>query len=139
MSLLVDTSFFMAVKHLRDADHDRATELFREVFRGEHGVAHTTNVVFLEAVTVALARTRRHSAAKGVGELVRLRTGERQMFPLQHVSSGQLTMAWEEFLGHQDKFLSMVDWTSVVVARELEVDAILSFDRGFDGIFPRLS
>jgi predicted nucleic acid-binding protein len=139
MSLLVDTSFFIALKHLRDADHDRATELFREVFRGKHGVAHTTSVVFLEAVTVALARTHRHSAAKGVGELIQMRTGERQMFPLQHVSSGQLTAAWDAFRGHQDKFLSMVDWTSVVVARELEVDAILSFDRGFDGIFPRLS
>lgn len=30
-----------------------------------------------------------------------------------------------------------VDTTSS--RRELELDAILSFDRGFDGIFPRLS
>ena len=139
MSLLVDTSFFVAVKSLRDAAHARAIELFQEILRGEHGATHTTDFVFAEAVTVALARTRRHSAAVGVGEFA-LRAGDgRRLFPMHYVTPDELRGAWEEFRRYRDKGLSMVDWTSVVVARDLEADAILSFDEGFDGIYPRLS
>ena len=139
MSLLVDTSFFVAVRSLRDAAHARAIGLFQEILRGEHGAIHTTDFVFAEAVTVALARTRRHSAAVGVGEFM-LRAGDgRPFFLMHHVTRDELLEAWEEFRRYRDKGLSMVDWTSVVVARKLEADAILSFDEGFDGVYPRLS
>jgi len=139
MSLLVDTSFLVAVKSLGDAAHSRAVELFQEILRGEHGATHTTDFVFAEAVTVALARTRRHSAAVGVGEFV-LRAGDgHPFFLMHHVTPDELLAAWEEFRRYRDRGLSMVDWTSVIVARNLEADAILSFDEGFDGVYHRLS
>ena len=47
--------------------------------------------------------------------------------------------AWSEFRRFRERELSMTAWVSVVVARQLEVDGILSFDSGFDGIFPRVS
>lgn len=138
MSLLVDTSFFVALKSLRDANHARAAELFAEILRGERGAVHTTNLVFAEAVTAALARTHRHAAAVGVGEAILLSRGGRPVFSMHDVSSERLREAWGEFLRYTDKELSMTDWTSVVVARHMELDAILSFDGGFDGIYPRL-
>ncbi len=139
MSVLLDTSFLFAFKNTRDADHVRAVELFREVLRGQHGASYTTDFVFAEAVTVVLVRTGRHSAAVRIGDLVL--AGNRGTAPisLHHVSPDQLLDAWTEFRRHEDQKLSLTDWTSVVVARALELDVILSFDRGFDGIFPRLS
>ena len=69
-----------------------------------------------------------------------LRAGDgRPFFLMHHVTRDELLEAWEEFRRYRDKGLSMVDWTSVVVARKLEADAILSFDEGFDGVYPRLS
>lgn len=139
MSLLVDTSFFVALKSLRDAAHARAVELFEEVLRGEHGAAHTTDFVFAEAVTVAMARTHRHSAAVDLGEFVLRVDDGRPLFSVHHVTPDELREAWREFRRYRERDLSMVDWTSVVVARDVEAAAILSFDEGFDGIYPRLS
>jgi predicted nucleic acid-binding protein len=140
MSVLVDTSFFVSLKSLRDKDHRRATELFQEILRGELGTAHTTNFIFAEAVTASLARTHRHSAAVGVGELIHARgaTGV-PIFGMHHVSPEELHQAWDEFRRYREKELSLTDWTSVVVARSLEADAVLSFDQGFDGIHARLA
>ncbi len=139
MSLLVDTSFFVAVKSLGDLNHSRAVGLLQEIIRGEHGVAHTTDFVFAEAVTTALARTHRHSAAVAVGELVYVMQDGTALFAMNHVTPDQLREAWRQFRRYGDRELSMTDWTSVVVARDLELDSILSFDHGFDGIHPRLS
>jgi predicted nucleic acid-binding protein len=139
MSVLVDTSFLFAVKNLDDDDHARAVELFQELLHREHGAAYATNLIFAEAITVSLVRTGRHSAAVAIGELLLRRYRGEPFFSMYHVSPPQLQSAWEEFKRHPDKSLSLTDWTSVVAARELEIDRVLSFDRGFDGIHPRLS
>lgn len=139
MTVIVDTSFFVALKSLRDADHDRAVALFADLLRGEMGGAHTTNFVFSEAVTAVLARARRHSAAVGVGDLIRLSRDGSPVFPMHHVTEEELEEAWREFRRYRERELSMTDWTTVVVARHLEAEAVLSFDRGFDGVFTRLS
>ena len=138
MSALVDTSFLHAFKNLDDEDHKRAVELFQELLHHEHGTPYTTDLIFAEAVTVALVRTGRHSAAVGVGEM-RLREHRgKPFFSLHHVSPTELSAAWEEFRRHRDQSLSLTDWASVVVARDLDIDSILTFDRWFDGIHSRL-
>jgi len=139
MTVVVDTSFFVALKSLRDADHARAVELFTELLRGDMGAAHTTDFVFSEAVTAVFARTHRHAAAVGVGDLIHLSRERAPVFPMYHVTEDELGDAWKEFRRYRDRELSMTDWTTVIVARVLEADAILSFDRGFDGVFARRS
>ena len=138
MSVLCDTSFLLAARNLRDANHDRAVQLLRELLRGEHGRPHVTDFIFAEAVTIALARTNRHSAAVGMGDMLQQERDGRRLFTWHHVTPAQVDTAWAELRRHADKALSMTDWMSIVVARELELDAILSFDEGFDGLFPRL-
>ncbi len=137
MTVVVDTSFFVALKSLRDADHDRAVGLFAELLRGELGASYATDFVFSEAVTAVLARTHRHSAAVGVGDLIRMSRDGSPVFPMHHVTEDELEEAWSEFRRYRERDLSMTDWASVVVARHLEAEAILTFDRGFDGVFPR--
>jgi len=139
MSLLVDTSFVVAVKNKDDKDHGRGIELLQELVRGQHGAAVSTEVVFLEAITTAYARTHRHSTAVGVGDLFFAAWEGKPLIQMRPVTTAQVHAAWSEFRRHRDKKLSMVDWTSVVVAKDLELEQILSFDDGFDGIFPRLS
>ena len=139
MSVLVDTSFLFALKNLDDENHSRAVELYRELFRGRHGVGYTTNLIFAEAVTVALARSNRHSAAVSMGELLLRADPSGPRFSLHHLTPAQLNAAWDECRRHRDKSLSMTDWTSIVVARDLEIAQILSFDAGFDGLYARLA
>lgn len=139
MSVLVDTSFVIALKNLDDEDHPRAVSLFQELLRGIHGATYTTNFVFAESISVALARMQRRTAAIGVGEMFVSTLPGGWFMRLQHVSPEQLLDAWREFRRHADKDLGLVDWTTVVLARHLGLGAIVSFDAGFDGIFPRLA
>jgi len=139
MSVLLDTSFVIALRNQRDEHHARAAALFKELLEHRHGHMHATNLVFSETVTTAFARTRRHSSAVAAGEVFLLQHGGRPLVRMHHLTGPQLLSAWDEFRRYRDKKLSMVDWTSVVVARELEVDHVLSFDEEFDGILPRLS
>ena len=138
MSVLLDTSFVIALKNPRDADHARALARFREMLQGIHGALFSTNVVFAEAVTMARVRMRRFTAAVGVSEFFFSAYDGKPLVRLQHLTPPQLTAAWAEYRRHEDKELSLVDWASVAVARDLELDAIASFDEGFDGIYPRL-
>lgn len=139
MSVLLDTSFIVAFHNPDDDDHDRAVQIFQEILHGVHGKAHSTNLIFAEAVTLSFARTRRHAAAVRVGEFFYTMHDGRPLVLMHHLAPAQLASAWADFRRHRDKTLSVTDWTLVSVARELEAEHIVSFDDGFDGIYPRLS
>ena len=68
MSVLIDTGIFIAFHNIKDENHERATELIREVIEGKHGIAYTTDYIFDEAVTTALMRTSKHDLAVELGE-----------------------------------------------------------------------
>ena len=135
MSVLIDTGIFIAFHNIRDENHDRATELIREIIEGKHGIAYTTDYIFDEALTTALMRTGKHELAVELGEtILGVKVKFVNMIQIDHTifSSG-----WKLFKKYSDKKLSFTDCISIAMVKDFGLNKIVSFDTDFDGIIPR--
>jgi predicted nucleic acid-binding protein len=139
MSIFLDTGPVVAYRNERDADHQRADELLTEVMVGAYGRAFTSQFIFDEAVTLALVRTKNLGAAVAVGELLLPANPEERFVTVLPVVEAVFDTAWKRFQNQGDRRLSFTDWTSAVLVEQHGIDAILSFDGGFDGLVGRLS
>ncbi len=93
--------------------------------------------MFDEAVTLALARSRRPEPAIRLGEFI-LGTGEGVRFiGLAYVSARVFLRSWTLFRRLASRGLSFTDCTTVDLMRTLRLDELASFDREFDGLVPR--
>ncbi len=87
-----------------------------------------------EAITTALARTKRHDIAVDVGTYI---LGSARFIKLA-VDNEIFNTAWLKFKTLKDKGLSFTDCTSLALSQKHGIKQILSFDCGFDGIMQRL-
>ena len=137
MRLLIDTGFFVAYLNKRDVNHSRAIDLMKQLLSGEN-IGFTSDYIFDEAVTVALARTGRADVAKSVGQLI-LGDGYDTLFSLYFTGEQVFNEAWKLFGIYSKRGLSFTDTVSLALIEMHGLDAILSFDSDFDGIVPRIS
>ena len=136
----VDTGVFVAFVNTRDRDHARAEDLVDRGRRGEFGPLATSDYVFDEAVTVALARTRRADIAVKVGGAI-LGLPEEGVSPfsrLVRVDEGAFNRAWGTFRSEKYPGLSFTDHTILAQVKELALDSVMSFDTHFDGVVSRI-
>jgi len=87
-----------------------------------------------EAVTTALARTRRLDIAKKTGSYI---MDSPRILKL-HVSEEEFNRAWKKFQELR-KPLSFTDTTTLTLMEEHGVEKIMSFDSDFDGLAQRIS
>ena len=128
----------MAFHNTRDLNHDAATRLVRSIVGGQMGTAYTTDYVFDEAVTVALARTGRSDLATALGRLI-LGQGTPPFMELVNIDDDAFTRAWALFTRYAQRGLSFTDCASLAAMEDLRIDRIASFDTDFDGIATRAS
>lgn len=124
--IFIDTSAWYALSDAHDKDHLAVRKLFGRIGSGEFGKAVTTNYVQAEALT--LVRTE-----LGLGLAEKLATG--------FESTKELRTIWIEPVHHaealqlmfqrKDKEWSVVDCTSFVVMRALQIEVALSLDSDF--------
>ncbi len=131
MSAFLDTGLFVAFHNQKDALHSEAAGLMPRALKGEFGALYTSDHVFAESVTLALARAKRMDMAEDIGRMI--------------LDSPRITLlygsevfreAWDAFRRYRK--LSLADCVSVELMRAHGIDRILSFDRGFDGIVERV-
>ena len=135
MSALIDTGIFVGFHNFKDLNHENATKLIREVIDGEHGGVYTTDYIFDEAVTTALIRTGRYDIARELGGSI---LGEKVKFvDMIQIDINVFLKSWDFFKKFHDKKLSFTDCVSIAVVKDYDLDGIISFDKGFDGIIPR--
>ena len=67
MSIFIDTNIFVALRNENDINHEKSKEIMKKALLGEYGTIYTSDYVFDEAVTVALARTKNVDFAKDIG------------------------------------------------------------------------
>ncbi|MFQ5711894.1 MAG: type II toxin-antitoxin system VapC family toxin [Candidatus Geothermarchaeales archaeon] len=141
MAILLDSNIFISFANRRDRGHERARTLLDKVRKGEFGVPYTSDYVFDEAVTTALARTGRLDIAVKVGKIIL--GSEEDSIPsfikLVRVDEKIFAKAWTNFKARRFRGLSFTDHTSLALLEEMRVDSILSFDKGFDGLAARIS
>lgn len=126
--IVLDSSFLIAFHNRNDAHHDAAAKAMENLLVGRWGQALLLEYVFLEVVTVLLAR-RGHQGALRVGALL-LEASEIDFVPCSDFFLDTL----ETFRTQSSGRLSFADAAIVAAARRLKAEHVATFDRGFEGL-----
>jgi predicted nucleic acid-binding protein len=134
MAVFIDTGPFLALYDAEDVHHKRSKELIKGALTGTFGRLYTSNYIIDEALTVILVRTKQHQQAVELGKYLI----ESPRITRLNVDDDVFESAWRKFQNFKDKALSFTDCTSLALVEKYEVNQIMSFDRGFDGLTKRL-
>jgi predicted nucleic acid-binding protein len=137
MTVFLDTGIYVAFHNTRDVNHKRATQLATSILKGELGAAYTSDYIFDEAVTVVLARTRRHDLALELGNII-LSNIKPALAELIRVDNAVFQEAWRIFQQIPGRNLSFTDCTTIAFVKNMRIDSVLSFDSDFDGLINRI-
>jgi predicted nucleic acid-binding protein len=135
LSIFIDTGVFIAARNTVDKNHSRGKELMARALAGEFGVVYTSDYVVDEAVTTALARTKRLELAIDIGEFI---LGSPRIVKLR-VSEDVFKAAWNKFKSLGERLLSFTDCTSLALMEKHGIESIASFDSSFDGLVKRIA
>ena len=127
-SIVVDSSFLIAYHNTRDVHHAAAARAMAPMVAGRWGRVVLLEYVFLEVVTVLLARRGRDLALR-VGEAL-LNAREVDFLPCSDLFGETL----KTFRSGSDRGLSFTDCAIVAAARRARPGLVATFDRGFSGI-----
>lgn len=126
--IVLDSGFLIAFHNRRDVHHAAASSAMESLLRGEFGRLLLIEYVFLEVVTVLLAR-RGHRAALDVADIL-LDAEEVDFLPC----SDLFRAALREFRTRGAARLSFADAAIVAAAQRHGAEYIATFDEGFRGI-----
>lgn len=121
--IFVDTSFWYALRVVRDPRHQEARTLLDSCGRR---TLVTTNLVVGELWTL-LVRRAGHDAAVRTIRALRRRQGMR----IDQVAVADEAAAWTWLIEHDEREYSFVDATSYAVMRRLGLTEALAFDGDF--------
>lgn len=126
--VVLDSSFLIAYHNSRDVHHAAAAPAMDELIAGKWGRGLLLEYVFLEVVTVLLAR-RGLSVALTVGTAL-LRARELDFVPCSELFLDTL----ETFRSQTGTKLSFTDAAIITAARRHDPSFVATFDRDFRGI-----
>jgi hypothetical protein len=138
MSVFVDTGVFFAHHDTDAARHADAVQAFDAVLDGEYGQPYTNDYVLDETVTLTRARTDSFEAANTVASRILGEDPFPRVFELLHVEPDDIYRTLETFRRYDDQDLSFTDASIIAVCEARGIDAVLSFDTGFDGLVDRI-
>jgi predicted nucleic acid-binding protein len=126
--IVLDSSFLVAYHNTRDAHHEAAAAAMADFLEGKWGRGLLLEYVFLEVVTVLMARRGPQIASDVAGVLL----GARE---LEFVPCSMLFLdAVETFQRQKKTRLSFVDSAIVNVARERSHGRVATFDKELAGV-----
>ena len=126
--IVLDSSFLIAFHNGRDVHQAAAASAMESLLRGEFGRHLLIEYVFLEVVTVVLAR-RGHRAALDMADIL-LDAEELDFLPCSDLFPAVL----REFRIRSAARLSFADAAIVAAAQRHGAEFIATFDEGFRGI-----
>jgi len=126
--IVIDSSFMVAWHNQRDVHHGAARLAMARFLAGEWGRGLLLEYVFLEVVTVLLAR-RGLDLARSVARLL-LEAEELEFVPCSDFFLDSL----ETFRSQVGTALSFADSAIVTVARARAQGLVATFDHGFRGV-----
>ncbi|WP_247010074.1 type II toxin-antitoxin system VapC family toxin [Halorientalis litorea] len=137
MTVLVDTGVLYAEYDRSATRHDAAADAMETVYDGELGQPFTSDYIYDEVVTLTQRRTGSFEVAKTLGERLRGVGSFPDVYSLLYVTPAVFGSAVETFEQFDDQGLSFTDAATVALADRHDIDTILAFDDGFDGIADR--
>lgn len=136
--ILVDSGVLYAQRDEDAPRHAIAHPALESTFAGSYGRPVVSDYIVDETFTLTLARTRRGDLARGVLDWIFGTGGGPGRFDLLWVTQHGFRRAVEILDRFSDHALSFTDATTVALMEDHDVDHLLSFDEGFDGIVDRL-
>lgn len=133
MAIFIDTGIFVALRNADDEFHVRSKELMKRALKGEYGRIFTSDYVVDEALTTALARTRRHDLAVDVGRYILESPRIAKLWTTKDIFDA----AWQKFQKLKERPMSFSDCVSLTLMEKSGIKQIMSFDSGFDGLVQR--
>lgn len=138
MSVVIDTGVFFA-HHDKDTErHEQAIAAFDNLLDGEYGQPYTSDYVFDETVTLTRVRTGSFEAADTIASRILGEDPFPNVFEMIHVEPDDVQASLELFRRFDDHDLSFTDVTIIQACESRDIDAVLSFDDGFDGLVERI-
>lgn len=123
--IVLDSSFIIAYHNTRDVHHAAAKPIMEEVASGKWGNATLLEYVFLEVVTVLLARRGLEVASNVASILLQARE-------LEFVPCSDLFLdAFETFRNQRNTKLSFTDAAIVTAVSREKGGVVATFDREF--------
>jgi predicted nucleic acid-binding protein len=126
--VVLDTSFLVAFHNRRDAHHAAAARGMEELLSGGWGPALLLEYVFVEVVTVLMARRNLETATR-VGDIL-LEARETELIPCSEIFAA----AFDTFRRQPGDDLSFTDAAIVTVARQRGARFVATFDGDFEGL-----
>ncbi len=123
--LILDSSFLIAYHNKNDVHHPASSKIMEDVLDGKFGVALLLEYVFLEVVTVLLARRGLAVATSVAATLLQAR--EVEFVPCSDLFGNTL----ETFRTQKKATLSFTDAALVTLARRHKRTPIATFDKDF--------
>jgi len=134
MSVFADTGAFLAYRNQKDIYHEIALKQFRDALKGKYGQIYTSDYVYDEALTLALARTNNITAAIDIAEVI-LSPRIKMVF----VDAQLLERSTKTFRKYSGRNLSFTDAVSIEIMNEFDIGKYLGFDSHFNGIAEQVS
>lgn len=125
--LFVDSSAFIALADTTDQDHKAAEKFLRSC--SPETEFHTSNEIISETITRLRKTAGHHAALRWAQETFR----SRQTFR-HYIDETVEREAMSVFEKYRDHLLSFADCTTVVLAKQLHIDRIFTFDSDFQRI-----
>ncbi|MHA1895389.1 MAG: type II toxin-antitoxin system VapC family toxin [Candidatus Helarchaeota archaeon] len=130
IKLFIDTGAFVAYHNKKDKNHEKATNIFKEIAKGrKYSKLITSDYIIDEAITTCRVRTKRHDASVELGDAI---LKSESIYTLK-VEEQIFSAAWELFKKYSDKSLSFTDCTTIILMQVFDINSIFSFDDHFYG------
>jgi len=134
MTVLVDTGVLYADHDTDATRHEAAAGALDAVYDGAFGQPYVSDYLYDEAVTLSLARSGSFEVAQRLGRRLRGVDPYPEAYGMLDVTTAVFEGAVDVFERFDDQGLSFTDATTVALADRHGVDAVLSFDDGFEGL-----
>jgi len=134
MSVFADTGAFLAYRNKKDRYHEVALKIFRDALKGKYGQIYTSDYIYDEALTLALARTNNIDVAMDIAEVI-----HSPRIKMIFVDAGLLERSTKTVRKYSGRNLSFTDAVSIEIMNEFEIEKYIGFDAHFNGIVEQVS
>lgn len=128
LSIILDTSFLIALNNAKDMNHSSAQLVKSRLKEREFGQCYVSDYIFDEFVTFLMAKPFYLNKIKEIGDALLAE----ESIKFLRISEDIFLQSWEFFKKQNN--LSFTDCTTVILAKEFGIKNIASFDSGFDRI-----
>jgi predicted nucleic acid-binding protein len=125
--IILDTSFLIALKHSTDVNHNRALELQKDLLNNVFGSMSISDYIFDEFITFTRKKIMNQTYVEQLGEHLLFAKN----ISLYRITQENFLEAWDLFKIRKN--LSFTDATTIILAKQLGVKYICSFDSDFTG------